>query len=55
VGFRILVNPLIWWMWVAGPVLVLGTVIALGPQRSRAPARVTAPVRIPAGSNPSAA
>ena len=37
VGFRILVNPLVWWMWVAGPVLILGTVIALWP--SRAPAR----------------
>ena len=37
VGFRILVNPLVWWMWVAGPVLVLGTVIALWP--TRAPVR----------------
>ena len=37
VGFRILVNPLVWWMWVAGPVLVLGTVIALWP--ARAPVR----------------
>ena len=37
VGFRILVNPLVWWMWVAGPVMILGTVIALWP--SRAPAR----------------
>ena len=32
VGFRILVNPLIWWMWVAGPVMLIGTVIALWPQ-----------------------
>ena len=37
VGLRILVNPLIWWMWVAGPVMVLGTLIALWPQRSAAP------------------
>ena len=37
VGFRILVNPLVWWMWVAGPVMILGTVIALWP--SRAPVR----------------
>ena len=37
VGFRILVNPLIWWMWVAGPVMVLGTVIALWPEPSRVP------------------
>ena len=35
VGFRILVNPLIWWMWVAGPVMVLGTVVSLWPQRVR--------------------
>ena len=31
--FRILVNPLVMWMWVAGPMLILGTVIALWPQR----------------------
>ena len=41
-GFRILVNPLIWWMWAAGPVMVLGTVIALWPA---APGRV--PARAP--------
>jgi cytochrome c-type biogenesis protein CcmF len=35
VGFRILVNPLIWWMWVAGPVMLIGTVIALWPQNIR--------------------
>ena len=46
VGFRILVNPLIWWMWVAGPVMILGTVIALWPEPSRVPAR--APARAPA-------
>ena len=32
--FRILVNPLVMWIWVAGPVLVLGTVVALWPQRT---------------------
>jgi cytochrome c-type biogenesis protein CcmF len=40
VGFRVLVNPLVWWMWVAGPVLLLGTVIALWPQRRPAPSTV---------------
>ncbi len=40
VGFRLLVNPLIWWMWVAGPVMIVGTLIALWPE----PSRVTAPV-----------
>ena len=39
VGFRILVNPLIWWMWMAGPVMILGTVVALWPQ----PVRTTVP------------
>ncbi len=45
VGFRILVNPLIWWMWVAGPVMLIGTVIALWPQKIRAPAPVPTPRR----------
>ena len=35
VGFRILVNPLVWWMWAAGPVLIVGTVVSLWPERSR--------------------
>ena len=43
-GFRIWVNPMIWWIWVAGPVMVLGTIIALWPQR----APVTSTVRTPA-------
>ena len=55
VGFRILVNPMIWWIWVAGPVMVLGTVVALWPQRVRQPARAAAEVRIPASSSPSTA
>ena len=50
VGFRILVNPLIWWMWVAGPVLLLGTVVALWPQPSRVPAQAATPARVPAGA-----
>ena len=43
VGLRILVNPLIWWMWVAGPVLVLGTIISLWPQAVPSPAAVRSP------------
>lgn len=31
--FRILVNPLVMWMWVAGPILLLGATVALWPQR----------------------
>ncbi|MBI4340057.1 MAG: heme lyase CcmF/NrfE family subunit [Chloroflexi bacterium] len=33
VVFRILVNPLVWWMWLAGLVFIVGTLIALWPQR----------------------
>ncbi len=49
VGFRLLVNPLIWWMWVAGPVMILGTVIALWPEPSRVPSRLSAraPAAVP--------
>ena len=43
VGFRVFVNPLVWWMWIAGPVLLLGTVIALWPQRSPALAHLRDP------------
>ncbi|MQG34718.1 MAG: heme lyase CcmF/NrfE family subunit [SAR202 cluster bacterium] len=46
VGFRILVNPLIWWMWVAGPVMVLGTVIALWPQTVRSRVTAANPTRL---------
>jgi cytochrome c-type biogenesis protein CcmF len=31
--FRISINPLMIWMWIAGPVLVLGTLVALWPER----------------------
>ena len=37
IGFRIFVNPLVWWMWLAGPIMVLGTVIALWPSRQSTP------------------
>ena len=39
-GFRIFVNPLVWWMWIAGPVFILGTIISLWPQRGPAVALV---------------
>jgi len=42
-AFRLLMNPLVWWMWVAGPVMILGTVVALWPARQRAVAYVTRP------------
>ncbi|MSQ05590.1 MAG: heme lyase CcmF/NrfE family subunit [Dehalococcoidia bacterium] len=39
VVMRILINPLVWWMWVAGPVVVMGTLVALWPQRQAVPSR----------------
>ena len=58
VGFRILVNPLIWWMWVAGPVLILGTLVALWPQRVRVavptPSRAARTLRTAGASGPAA-
>ena len=49
VGFRIMVNPLIMWMWIAGPVMILGTMIALWPQRRRVviTSKDTAPIPVP--------
>ena len=43
--FRIFVNPLVMWMWVAGPLLILGVLVALWPQREPA----TLYARAPAG------
>ena len=43
VGFRILVNPLTWWMWIAGPVLLLGTLVALWPSQARKTASASLP------------
>ena len=46
-GFRVLINPLIWWMWIAGPVFMIGTFIALWPRRqpSTAVVKVKEPER----------
>ena len=50
-GFRIFVNPLVWWMWIAGPVFILGTLVALWPQRKPALAYVREPLpRLPSTS-----
>lgn len=39
--FRILINPLVWWMWAAGPLLFAGVVLGLWPQRQPDPATLT--------------
>ena len=44
--FRVYVNPLVWWMWASGPVLVLGVLLAVSPQRQPAPVSA----RLPRGS-----
>jgi cytochrome c-type biogenesis protein CcmF len=42
-AFRLLMNPLVWWMWVAGPVMIVGTVVALWPARQRTVAYISRP------------
>ena len=44
--FRVLINPMVWWMWASGPVLLLGVLLALSPQRQPAPARLRVPSHI---------
>ncbi len=44
--FRVLINPMVWWMWASGPILVLGMLVALSPQRQPSPVSL----RIPAGT-----
>jgi cytochrome c-type biogenesis protein CcmF len=43
--FRVYVNPLVWWMWASGPLLLLGTVLALSPRRRPAPVALRVPGR----------
>ena len=44
--FRVLINPMVWWMWASGPVLVLGILVGLWPARQPAPAVA----RMPSGA-----
>ena len=41
--FRVLINPMVWWMWASGPVMVLGTLLALSPRRRSVPAPAPVP------------
>jgi cytochrome c-type biogenesis protein CcmF len=51
--FKVLVNPLVMWIWVGGAVLLLGTAIAFWPD-ARAEARLPVTERMPAkGMRPS--
>ncbi|MSQ22032.1 MAG: heme lyase CcmF/NrfE family subunit [Dehalococcoidia bacterium] len=54
VAFRIQVNPLVWWMWIAGPLLILGTVVSLWSQPRLSLAAASEPAGMalsPAGSD----
>ncbi len=42
--FRVMVNPMVWWMWASGPILALGVLFALSPQRQPSPAALRVPV-----------
>ena len=44
--FRVLINPMVWWMWASGPIMVLGILVGLWHTRQPAPAVV----RIPTGA-----
>ena len=33
--FRIHINPLVFWMWISGPIFILGTVLALLPGKPK--------------------
>ncbi len=44
--FRVHISPLVWWMWLSGPVMAAGALFALTPQRRPSPAHV----RLPRGS-----
>ena len=44
--FLVLINPMVWWMWASGPILVLGMLLAVSPQRQPSPVSL----RIPAGA-----
>ena len=41
--FRVLINPLVWWMWASGPLLFLGFALAVWPQRQPSPATLKLP------------
>jgi cytochrome c-type biogenesis protein CcmF len=43
--FKILVNPLVIWLWIGGLFMAFGTVIVMLPQRRRQPKKITSNVR----------
>jgi cytochrome c-type biogenesis protein CcmF len=51
-AFRLIVAPLVMWVWIGGLVALLGAVVAIWPGRRRA-RRASAPVTVP-GTRPAA-
>ena len=53
--FRVYVNPLVWWMWASGPLLLAGALLAVSPRRrpqtatARVPQRVASATVTPSG------
>ena len=35
--FRVMINPMVWWMWASGPIFVLGVLLAIGPRFYKRP------------------
>ena len=44
--FKILVNPMVIWLWIGGTVMAFGTVIIMLPQRRRQPKKITSNVSV---------
>ncbi|MBM3958210.1 MAG: heme lyase CcmF/NrfE family subunit [SAR202 cluster bacterium] len=50
---RVSINPLAWWLWIAGPVFIAGTALALWPNPATETRRAPSPARPPAAAGPS--
>ena len=44
--FRVLVNPMVWWMWASGPLLALGVLLAVSPRRQPSPSTLRLPANV---------
>ena len=53
--FRVLINPLVWWMWASGPVMALGILVGLWPHRKPAYADLRLPSSAGSGAHPARA